>query len=69
MNTDDVTYYYHRAEDELARAQTSDVPAAVKAHYMMAGYYLDRVYGDPKARSIIGASARPQPLARRDELP
>ena len=42
---DDSTYYYARAEAEIERAQTADHPAAVKAHYLLAGYYLDRVYG------------------------
>ena len=43
--TDDSTYYYARAEAEIERAQSADHPAAVKAHYLLAGYYLDRVYG------------------------
>jgi hypothetical protein len=38
-------YHYHRAEQELAQAQQAVHPAAVKAHYLLAGYYLDRVYG------------------------
>lgn len=41
---DDLQYYYRRAETELERAQTAVDPAAVKAHYLLAGYYLDRVY-------------------------
>lgn len=40
-------YLYLRAEQELELAQRSEHPAAVKAHYMLAGYYLDRVYGPP----------------------
>jgi len=42
---DDSTYYYARAEAEIQRAQSADHPEAVKAHYLLAGYYLDRVYG------------------------
>lgn len=38
-------YLYLRAEQELEQAQRSAHPAAVKAHYLLAGYYLDRVYG------------------------
>lgn len=42
---DDTSYFYERAEAELKLAQHADHPAAVKAHYLLAGYYLDRVYG------------------------
>jgi len=41
---DDTSYFYMRAEQELERAQSTDVPEAVKAHYTLASYYLDRVY-------------------------
>jgi hypothetical protein len=41
----DQTYYYQRAEAELRLAQQAIDPAVVKAHYQLAGYYLDRVYG------------------------
>ena len=33
-----------RAEAELGLAQAADHPAVVRAHYMMAGFYLDRLY-------------------------
>lgn len=42
---DDKSYFYIRAEAELRMAQRSDHPAVVKAHYTMAGHYLDKVYG------------------------
>jgi len=42
-------YLYQRAEEELEQAQKADHPAAVKAHYTLAGYYLDRVYGSEAA--------------------
>ena len=38
-------YLTQRAEAELELAQTATHPAAVKAHYLLAGYYLDRIYG------------------------
>ncbi len=38
-------YWSHRAEQELENAQRAKHPAAVKAHYLLAGYYLDRLYG------------------------
>jgi hypothetical protein len=40
------TYLYRRAEQELQQAQRAEHPAAVKAHYVLAGYYLDKVYSD-----------------------
>jgi len=41
----EASYLYNRAEQELSQAQQATHPAAVKAHYLLAGYYLDRVYG------------------------
>jgi hypothetical protein len=43
---DDQHYYLERAEAELMMAQQSAVPEAVKAHYLLAGLYLDRAYDD-----------------------
>jgi len=40
-------YLAMRAEAELDLAQSATHPAAVKAHYVLAGYYLDRLYGPP----------------------
>lgn len=42
----DKAYFYQRAEAELNLAQQASQPAVVKAHYQLAGYYLDRVYGN-----------------------
>ncbi len=42
--TEEVDYFYRRAESELAMAQRSAIPEAVRAHYTLAGYYLDRVF-------------------------
>lgn len=39
-------YYLQRAEAELALAQSASHPTAVRAHYHLAGRYLDRAYGD-----------------------
>jgi hypothetical protein len=41
-------YLERRAEDELDRAQEAMHPAAVKAHYELLGYYLNRLY--PESR-------------------
>jgi hypothetical protein len=42
---DDITYFHQRAEAELKMAEKSVAPQAVKAHYELAGHYLDRVFG------------------------
>lgn len=58
---DDREYLERRAEAELALAQASDHPAVVRAHYMLAGHYLDRLYNPdeqaPDAQAH-GAAAR-----------
>lgn len=46
---DDKDYFYKRAENELEMAQRTAVPEAVKAHYTLAGYYLDKVYNEDDA--------------------
>jgi hypothetical protein len=45
----DVQYFNRRAEQEIIRAQSADHPAAVRAHYELAGYYLDMVHNSPFA--------------------
>ena len=48
MQNEDQDYYYRRAEEEIALAQQANHERSVRAHYLLAGYYLDRVYGtDP----------------------
>ncbi|MFZ3482507.1 hypothetical protein [Sphingomonas sp. 3-13AW] len=63
-DVDDTDYFYDRAEAELKLAQTAEHPAVVKAHYVLAGYYLDKVYGPgdqhTPAVPLTGAS---EPLA------
>lgn len=39
------SYFEERAEEELELAQRASHPKAVKAHYELAGFYLDRVHG------------------------
>lgn len=46
---EDVQYFQQRAEQEIKRAQSADHPAAVHAHYLLAGYYLDMVHSSPLA--------------------
>lgn len=43
------SYFYDRAEQELEFAQSASHPAAVRAHYLLAGYYLDQFYGPADA--------------------
>lgn len=45
MSEDDRSYFYRRAEEELSRAQTSQDESVVRFHYILAGLYLDRVFG------------------------
>lgn len=49
MATQEDSYFYDRAEAELKLAQAAAHPAAVRAHYLLAGHYLDRFYSDPEA--------------------
>jgi hypothetical protein len=43
MFEDDRSYYQHRAEVEIERAQQATQPCAVKAHYQLAEAYLDKL--------------------------
>ena len=52
MSDEDRTYFYQRAEQELAQAVASPSAQLVSFHYQLAGLHLDRVYGadgDPRA--------------------
>ncbi len=61
MNSvDDKEYYYQRAESELEMAQRTEVSEAVKAHYTLAGYYLDKVYNDGETASTTSMTSRAQ---------
>lgn len=41
---EDLRYFQERAEQEISRAQRADHPDAVRAHYQLAGYYLDLIH-------------------------
>jgi hypothetical protein len=43
----DTDYYQARAEQEIECAQKAEVAEAARAHYLLAGYYLDRIYNVP----------------------
>ncbi len=56
MALDDPDYFQQRAEAELELAQAAKHAAAVRAHYLMAGYYLDRVhnkYGEDEGAASV----------------
>ncbi|MBB3878068.1 hypothetical protein [Sphingomonas pseudosanguinis] len=52
----DEDYFYQRAETELELAQKATHPAAVRAHYIIANHYLDRVYSQPAEGAVIEAA-------------
>ena len=56
MATQKDSYFYDRAEAVLKLAQTAAHPAAVRAHYLLAGHYLDRFYGDPEQKALAALS-------------
>jgi hypothetical protein len=58
MATQPDDYFYDRAEAELKRAQQAEHPAAVRAHYLLAGHYLDRFYGPPAEGAGTSGAAK-----------
>jgi hypothetical protein len=72
MMSDDERYYFReRAEAEIRAAQAAVHPEAAKAHYVLAGYYLDLSYnpvGPSAARAIdserLRASSKVEPVLR-----
>jgi hypothetical protein len=45
MRDADLTYFEGRAEAEIVAASLAEHEKAVRAHYLLAGYYLDKVHG------------------------
>lgn len=45
------SYNEARAEEELEQAQRASHPGAVRSHYLLAGFYLDRIYGAASAEA------------------
>jgi hypothetical protein len=60
MPESDKDYFYSRAEVELRMAQTARDPNAVRAHYTLAGHYLDRAFGGSGDESPSAAQLRGQ---------
>ncbi|QQV77936.1 hypothetical protein H5J25_04075 [Sphingomonas aliaeris] len=52
MLEDDSSYFTRRAEAELDQAQRATDPKVVKAHFMLAESYLERL--QPDARAGVG---------------
>ena len=49
MSDDQRSYFQARAEEEIEAAQSASHPEAARAHYLLAGYYLDLVHNLPIA--------------------
>ncbi len=58
MALSDREYFYRRAEAELKMAQSARDPNAVRAHYTLAGHYLDRAYGGHERRPASAEEIR-----------
>lgn len=58
MQQEDVEYFERRAEQELRLAQLAVHPRVVRAHYFLAGIYLDKVYGGPAETAAEPAGLR-----------
>lgn len=66
MTADNLDYFQQRAEAELELAQTAEHANAVRAHYTLAGYYLDLVHND-EAQSALAATDKAEPSGGLDE--
>ena len=58
METQQDSYFYDRAEAELKLAQSAAHPAAVRAHYLLAGHYLDRFYTPEEEANGTASTAK-----------
>jgi hypothetical protein len=56
----DKDYFEERAEAELSMAQAAAHPAAVRAHYMLAAFYLDRLHF-PDDTAVGSPNGKTQP--------
>lgn len=55
----DRLYFQERAEQEIRRAEQADHPDAARAHYQLAGFYLDLVHNWPGAPPCRPPAAEP----------
>ena len=49
MQDGDRAYFHDRAEAEIEAARRANHPTAIRAHYLLAGYYLDRAFNPDAA--------------------
>jgi hypothetical protein len=49
----DRSYYQHRAEVELERAQQATLPEVVHAHYRLAEAYLEKLAAEQRPESRV----------------
>jgi len=66
VTADNLDYFQQRAEAELELAQSAEHANAVRAHYTMAGYYLDLVHND-EAQTALTAAGEAGPSGGLDE--
>lgn len=52
MRENDAVYFYRRAEAELEQAKQATKPEVVRAHFMLANAYLERV-SEAEAASTV----------------
>ncbi len=57
MTDQDRSYYLRRAEAELALAACAAHPAAMRAHYHLAGFYLDKAHGVRRSAPLETSSS------------
>ena len=57
MDDQEIAYLQWRAEEELRLAQAARSSDVVRIHYVLAGYYLERIYSSsiapPRPRSPV----------------
>jgi hypothetical protein len=66
VTADNLDYFQQRAEAELELAQTAEHANAVRAHYTMAGYYLDLVHNE-EAQAALSARSEAGPSRGLDD--
>ena len=59
MSDDERLYFRERAEAEIRAAQAAGHPEAARAHYVLAGYYLDLSYNPDSPALAIDDEACP----------
>jgi hypothetical protein len=60
MSREDPDYYERRAEEQLELAQSSLIPSAVKAHYDLANFYLEKREAAEAASDMPAAHHDPE---------